>query len=303
MDIHDDHVTFTDGEQPRRELDWDKWNEEPSLARDLWHDTAFRAALSDFAFASAAYCSLQDRDFFKIEVGKWWSCGERRAAHLIANLGECGDSYQDFFPFNKVPGHPPDDRPYQLDLIDKRIRRLITGDIRLQGGTPTTQEWLDVRRFLETKVIDVSSEHLFYKYFTNCKNDWNGVFANGELYDRVHSHILRLGWRRKNSSELEEERLASMVAARAAARVSLGRRVEALHRIRRYEARPEDQTPEWAKPPRCTKFCGLDVEGLGPLSDVEREAIKGQLASRICALAETGRVTEAEFISLKDHLR
>jgi hypothetical protein len=209
MEIRPDDVLFGDGPQPVYEPPASCDDSNPEL--DLANDAAFRADLREWRFAQAAYLTLRSRDFMKIDAGKWWTCGDRQAARIAAYLGDCGDSYQDYFPNCDLPGTPPDDRPWHASRIDERLEGVITGRILIVGKPPSDQRPADalevLRRFKDTKIIEVPPDHYFYRLFVRAKTEWDEIFANSDVFVHVHQHITRLGWRRKRNDERRSERL------------------------------------------------------------------------------------------------
>jgi hypothetical protein len=294
IEIQQGDVLFSDGRQPIYESP-----DRPGLEFDLAKDAAFRVELRDSRFAQAVYLSLRNRDFRKVDADIRWRCGDRMAARIAAYLGDCGDSYLDYFPFCDLEGAPPDDRGWLVSRVDERLDGLITGRIGIRGK-PQSDTLAVLQHFKDTKIVNVPHDHFFYGLFVHEKVTVDKIFANRDVFDRVHQHITRHGWTRDNNNETPDERFAKLLAIR---RRKLDRRVELLKRVRECEDRPKGETPDWARPPRCAAFLGADTEGLGELSDDEREAARGQIAGRICALAATGRISEEELVALRRMLR
>lgn len=146
------------------------------------------------------------------------------------------------------------------------------------------------QRLRETGEVAVAPGHRLHAYLTKCQQARSAILDDSDLFTRVEAHLTRLGWRVPTDAELHDRLLARR-------RKTLDGRVELLRQVREFEARPAG--PRLDRAPRKLRFLGADLEGLEGLTDEEREAARGELAERICLLAESGRVVEIEEAGMR----
>jgi len=96
IDIRQDGVTFTLGEQPKYATPTS--SDHPSLYVDMAGDNALRERLLDADFADALYAYLKNQELFKEGGERIWSNGLSGTAGFIANLRGQGDVYTDYYP-------------------------------------------------------------------------------------------------------------------------------------------------------------------------------------------------------------
>ncbi len=289
VDIDPDDVVFIDGEQTSLPLPSPPpAGADPDLEADLAHDAAFVADLRDLRFVEAAHAALCNGDFFKEGRSEWQFVSDKNAACLVTAAADMGDSYHDFAWSVEMKGRMPAERARRVVEMDGVLASCM-------ASAATPEERALWQRLRETGEVGVAQDHPLYIRMTEFGRSRYGVFDDADLFNRMEAHLTRLGWRVPTDAELRERLLVQR-------RESLNRRVQLLRQVRECEARPAGEQPEWANPVRCVRFRGADLDGIDGVTDEQREAARGELAERICQLAESGRVTEAEMVALRELL-
>lgn len=330
IDIRADDVIFTDRtEQPSYMPP--ALTDTPDLEADLARDDAFLGALKNDLFAQVVNCIFRDRTFLKNEDERDWTCGDRQAAHLVADLRGLGESYQDYDSGGIVPGTWPDDRPLREVTLRKRVAdasqpiRIPEPQVlsdehwallqRMVKLHPKPVEWspdqerkqkeeflrqIEAQRVeLVRRLPELEAERLHR--IANAERALADFLKheNAAVFDALHAHLARLGWRTMN--EQDQARMK---------RRMLEDRLGVLRQVKMLEARRESTPPDWAQSltPGDTGVKGtmflMPSGELENMSDVEREASwpPSALAERLNTLAVTGRITKVEFDMLQARL-
>ncbi|MET7245842.1 hypothetical protein ABZT49_21040 [Methylobacterium sp. EM32] len=314
MEIKEDDVAFHDGVQPVYEPPApDPSDLEAVLARD----PDFLAALENDRFAQAIYAIFQNRTFIEDRSGRAWMCGDRQAAHLVADLRGRGESYHDYY-LREFEGTWPDDEASEVISLLKSIACLQdplslpevkfgVGTVVLPDGTSET-----IRDEAQAREVEARWHGQLAQFWQQCghlRDEQISGFRdrvatidrqpNRDVFDRLRAHLARLGWH----TETNEDRNRARAAARQ-------RGVEVLQVVKQREARPAGECPSWAKPilerrerqrdrgsfglTRATALAGLDED--------EREVERGWVPCRLDDLAVTGRIGEEEYTDLSGRL-
>lgn len=299
IDIRPDEVFFKDGAQQPHYMP-PKPGTDLDLERDLANDTAFLSDLKDDTFAHALYVVLRNHEFVRTANLAIWSCGDRRAARLVAGLRGLGESYHDYFLRYDFPGTWPDDKPQQLALLRRQME--------LQEGGTMFAHQLDVR--IGSKVSGKLIETAEQAEQTKRERRQREEEARSQLEARLagmrekiaelenertpdvmvslRAHLMRLGWRTLN--EADERRLGEEAMRQG---------LSLLDDIKRFEARPAaDPGVWWMQQKRGSgEMRMMAVRALAALTKDEQTVLFG-LRGRVDALAERGRATQTEHEAL-----
>jgi hypothetical protein len=313
LDIKPDDVLFVDGEQPA--YNPPPQSDDPNLEAELARDVGFRAALQDNRFARAAYRVFSHRTFIRELDGRRWACGERQAAILIAHLRDRGESYQDYVSYSRLKGEYPDDR---LDK-ERRLRAEIEGLAKLVDVPASELPMIEVVKALywesrggvTVTTNDINLENLRRELqerfperleawrarlrttLENAKHNlakYQALNTNSDVFEALHAHLSRLGWRTENEQDREVARQAKMRQA-----------LVVLREVKELEKRPEGTTGDWVDVVRKQQrgyAIGPSSQALQSMSADEREVQTGGLRRRLFNLALTGRITKDEYDSL-----
>jgi hypothetical protein len=300
IEILPNEVAFTDGEQtvyvPPHLTD------QPDLEADLARDAEFLKALQDDRFANAVYVVFQNRHFYKGQNPRHSSYGNRQTARLIRDLRGLGESYQDWFPHGWLLGVYPDDRQEREASLRSQIEQFsqpLDFDTMMLSVTAKSQR-PEVRKMMEAKRAEFEKqfpkmEEQRIQSLESAKMHLAALDENAEVFEAIHGHLSRLGWRSENAQDREQ--------------VSRRRRahgVALLEELRALDDRPEAKPGEWAEPLHQTSLAGpLSVIRLGSdegLSDAEKEVRNGGLRRKLTQLAVTGRVSKEEYDAFRAKL-
>lgn len=271
IDIQPDDVVFADGAQPAYTPP--PRGEAPNLEADLAQDAAFLAAIRDDRFAKAVYTVFRNRTFLKENDGRKWSFGDREAARLVRDLRGLGDSYQDWFPDNRLAGTYPDDRAEQ----EASPRRVVS-------------QWFESFAQL-LKMLEPAKG-------ASAAND-----KNADVFRALRAHLARLGWRTENAKDRER-------AYRTTYRAMVDRQLLILDELKKLEARSPTRPAEWVETIRQRQQGDLSgpirvaqIGELEKLSEDEREVATGGLYRRLTDLAVSGRITRDEYEDLRSRIK
>ncbi|MCF4123962.1 hypothetical protein [Methylobacterium sp. SyP6R] len=314
MDIEENDVAFHDGVQPVYAPPApDPFDLEAVLARD----PGFLAALADDRFAQAIYAVFQNRTFIETRSGRTWMCGDRQAAHLVANLRGLGESYHDYF-LTEFEGTWPDDEAARVTSL-QGMMSLLGGSLPIPDIKPAARPVLNpdgsreaIRDEAHAGVADSDWRGQAEQQWQAAK-DMRDSFAssaraalaeierqpNRDVYEVLRGHLARLGWRTENDEDRDR--------ARAAARED---GLEVLQAVKQREGRPAGECPSWAQPildrrERQTAGNGFRLVAtavLAGLGEDEREVELGRVQRRLDDLAITGRLDEEEYADLSGRL-
>jgi hypothetical protein len=93
----------------------------PNLEFDLHASKKMRSLVKSDEFAHALNLCLQHREFKHLDSGENWSCSERDAGDIVAELRRLGESYRDFYLIS-------DEFP-----IDKTLGKVVVDSVRKLG--------------------------------------------------------------------------------------------------------------------------------------------------------------------------
>jgi hypothetical protein len=293
LEISPNDVAFTDGEQPVYVPP--QLTDQPDLEADLARDTEFLNALQDDHFANAVYSAFQNRIFYKGQSQPSGSYGNRETARMIRDLRGLGESYQDWFPYGGLRGVYPDDLQERQTSLRRNIDQFsqpLDFDKMVQSVTAQSPH-PEVRKMIEAQCVEFEKqqpkmEEQRMKSLEFAKTQLVALDENADVFNALHGHLNRLGWRTENGQDREK-----------ASRRRLADGVALLEELRALGQRPEAKPEEWAEPLRRTNLAGpLSVIRLGSdegLSDAEKEVRNGGLRRKLTQLAITGRISKAEY--------
>ncbi len=309
VEVLPDDVMFVDGEQPLYEPP--AQTDEPNLEADLANDPLFMEALQNHWFARAFYKVFRNRAFYKGTDERAWTCGDRRAARLVAGLRNRGESYQDFYLDYDFPGTWPDDFGSRERTLLEEIEGLAKPAEPVEYPTPpfTSIE--------NGKSIKVETEDQFRAFLERRKrrseagpSEWDLMRQkflqqtkdqlqrlrrneNADVFARLHGHLTRLGWRTETEADREKAR-----------RKALAQRVDLLRELKRLEARPKGPRGEWAERiahpgSKFTNWTIRRADQPETLTPEEQEARTPEhLRDRLRDLALNGKVSQEEYDAL-----
>jgi hypothetical protein len=325
IDVRPDDVIFTDSaEQPTYSPP--PLTDVPNLEAELARDEAFLKSLEYDRFAQAVYAVFSDRDFLKATDERRWSCGGRRAARLVRDLRGLGESYHDYYLL-EFPGIWPDDRPEREATLRKTIEDLSKpikmptfeeswaqrekmhqhrAKLRPDLPQPTQEELSEQKEKIRLQLEAGKAE--FTKRLPEMETrrkkrleSSQRLLAelqraeNGDVFDELHRHLTRLGWRTETSAD-------RMKAARKALEVKLA----VLREIKVLELRPETAMPEWAR--STGKASGRVGSGWTTFIALSGDETKEQLEARdvgprLEKLARSGKIAKEEYDRLNQRLK
>jgi hypothetical protein len=300
VQIDPDEVTFTDGTQPSYLPP--PQTDVPNLEADLARDPAFLIDVQDDRFANAVY-SVFNRNFYKGDDERAWSCGSRMAARMLRDLRGRGESYQDWFPHGELTGVYPDDRPAREAEFRRIIEQssqpysfdMMIASIPEDRRARIQKEFETRRAEFERNLPQLEEGRL--KSLESAKQALAKMDENVEVFDKLRNHLTRLGWRVENAEDQRRVRMRT-----------IARKVAVLREIKELEHRAVGAIEQWAEPlvEQTGEIGGpvrlVGTQGLVRLSADEREVILGGAARRLRALATTGRITKLEYEQLRQRL-
>jgi hypothetical protein len=272
IDIRSDDVLFIDGEQP---VYTPPQTEVPNLEAELAHDAPFLAAIKDDLFADAVYAVLANRVFMKGLVR--WECGDRQAAHLVADLRGLGESYQDYFCRVRLKEPYPDDR---LDT-EQRLQAQIEELSRIVLSLPASEGPLEelVPRPPPNSVVLVTGVRALHAWKREALEQARQTLAEFQarpvsaILETLQLHLRRLGWRSQN----EQDRQRLFQKSRLV-----------LDDAEELEKRPQGLRGEWTQALTREQHPNQTVI----------HSMPSDLSQRLYGLAFTGRITREEFDSI-----
>lgn len=300
IDIRPNEVAFTDAPmQPAYTPP--PPGDEPNLERTLAGDPAFLAALRDDRFAQATYIVLKDHEFVRLSDLGTWSCGDRQAARIVADLRGVGESYQDYFLRDDFPESWPDDRPRreaQLRQLSQALELAAAAEMpfdvplgaRFDGKTIETPEQAE-RAKQQMREVFERSKPVGDARLAALKAQLAEVQkpTDATVMMALHGHLDRLGWRTVNP---DDERRMGTEAMKAG--------LVLLEDIKQLEALPPAAPGPWWKenPPPKFGMGAVATRRLAGLTPDERAVWLG-LDARIAALAASGRVSQSQYDALR----
>lgn len=223
------------------------------LEAELARDKPLLDAIKDDTFARALYSILSTHEVIHLKTGQQFGFGNSQSARIVINLRASGEIVSDYVPNGHLPGIWPDDRAEHAEVLSK-IRSVIAS------------LWHEPRRSHQ---------------------------ENDKVYDLLHAHLTRLGWRTLNAGD---QKLLSAEHARRAVRV--------LQEVKQLERRMPAPLPEWAQEinkmgaPKGAGQYVLIAQVEGMTEDEKFVAHPGALPKRIDELAISGRITKDEYDTL-----
>lgn len=300
IDVRPNDVIFIDGEQPIYTPP--PQTERPDLEADLARDPAFLEAIRDDQFARAVYRVFMNRTFYKETDERSWLCGDRQAARLVRDLRGLGESYHDFFLDTEFEGVYPDDRAAREALLLKSIddlRRMVAHDLPSPSDGVPEEARAAFAASMKRMLDDPAERERWQKSKQDMLASVEKLEAslrkldeNKDIFERLRSHLTRLGWRTENEQDREAERSRK-----------LARGVAVLQDIKKLEARPEGTVGQWAEALRKQQraiggYVAYPKGALDRMSEDERAVLTGRIRLRLYELALTGRAEKAEYDAL-----
>jgi hypothetical protein len=272
------------------------------LERTLAGDPAFLSALQDDWFAHATYVVFHNREFVREADLATWSCGDRQAARLVADLRGAGESYEDYFLNYDFPESWPDDQPRS----EVWLRQLIEASEKLLVAQWQIELPLGARfdgEIIETPEQAARIRQKLREVYEHARPEIEGRLSLlraqlAELHDRpepavmntLRAHLARIGWRTVNADD--ERRMGAEA-------MSAG--LDLLENIKQREAlQPEKPGARWREPSPASKAgLGLIASGTPDSLTPDERAVRTGLDLRIDALAASGRLSEQEYEAMK----
>lgn len=274
LEITADDVAFIDGPQPKASKRTKR--HEPDLGFDLANDQEFLDALKEDRFALAVYAIFRNRAFYQTNGTSLWTCGDRKAARLVADLRDRGESYQDYYLRDDFREIWPDDRRHMRQLTLDQIAMLSA---QIPTGFGENYEEMRSRALKSARErlaeIDDRTESMELRNLRRC--------------------LTRLGWRTETDADRDRLR-----------RESLAKRVLVLQEMRLLMDRPLRPEPDWVPPQPLSQLAQFSVAPAGSASNWAEEEIAARfpdsLYRRLRDLAAEGRMSEVEFLDLRQKI-
>lgn len=314
IEIQPSDVFFKDGDQPVYTPP--PLSAVPDLEAELARDEEFLSDLKEDKFAQAFYKIFSNREFFKNDDDRRWSCGERQAARLLSNLRGLGESYQDFFLIDDFEGTWPDDRSGRKEELVKNIAQFsqsipdpvfklqVPSRVAIDGVVEEIETQPQAEAVIErwTREFEKRRPELeknrqemletLHRQLADLERS-----PNADVFASLRAHLDRLGWR--TETEADRVRASSQVMQRG---------LTVLREVRELEARLASPREPWAEviaERRARRQGHLEVvasHALEKLSPDERDVQTGRVARRLDDLALTGRIGERDYVSLSERL-
>ncbi|MFY9293817.1 MAG: hypothetical protein WAP03_24440 [Methylorubrum rhodinum] len=271
------------------------------MERTLAGDPAFLTALRDDRFAQATYIVLKDHEFVRLSDLGLWSCSDRQAARIVADLRGVGESYHDYFLRDDLAEIWPDDRPRREAPLRQLIQALelaaaarmpfdVPLGARFDGKTIETPEQAE-RAKQQMREVFERSKPLGDARLAALKAQLAEVQkpTDAPVMTALRGHLDRLGWRTVNP---DDERRMGAEAMKAG--------LALLENIKQLEAQPSAAPGPWWKENSAPKFGmrGVAMRRLEGMTPDERAVWLG-LDARIAALAASGRVSQPQYEALR----
>lgn len=320
IDIQAGDVVFIDGPQPVYTPP--PVTGAPNLEAEIARDPVFREALRDDRFAQATYQLIHDRTVYKGDDERGWGEGSRSVAAMIAALRGVGESYHDYhlsdLDDRRLEGVYPDHRPAREAELRAEMEQLRKPFVIDYPAPPfiyeerriETDDQVEELRARDRKLwLDGAAQTAARQ--SALEQQIKDLAKNADVWDRLHAHLTRLGWRIENDRDRARERERVQIAGAAEIKPVIAARRVVLAEIEGLESRRRAPTPDWAMALKAEFEPGARIPVYAQsihvqnqkLSDDERFIMGTDLGWRVRRLAVEGRVDRAEFEGLMQRVQ